>query len=422
MGPAIRASIGAAIREFAESLNQIVEKSASLRAIRWRIEARVTGRPFTEILLARSLLYSVEQVFLIHRKTGILLMHAAAKSAVVKDADMVSGMFTAVQDFVSDSFTEGGQELETIDVGRYKLWTQYGSKALLVGAVSGTAPVELKNVFRSALEQIHETLFVPLESFKQDDLSVFEPARPYLERCLLGQKAARKATRWLPWLLLAGVAALTAWLVFAQVRSQQRWNAYVAALGKQPGITIVRVEKRGSGGFIAALKDPKAPEPSSDLVAGFGLDPSRISYEWHPYVSANTFFAADRELEKDLEYLRTQIIRFEPGNAKLLLSEAPRIQDLAAAMNRISKARPEARVAITGHTDEVGSVEANLKLSMDRAVSVSHALVAEGIPRGLFSVTGTGNSQPLRTGGAEWDRTANRSVSFIVDPGPAAGR
>src|SRR5581483_707268 len=52
IGPAIRNSIAASIREFAENLNQIVEKSASPRAIRWRIEAMVTGRPFTELLLA----------------------------------------------------------------------------------------------------------------------------------------------------------------------------------------------------------------------------------------------------------------------------------------------------------------------------------------------------------------------------------
>src|SRR5258706_10186130 len=117
IGPAIRASIGAAIRESAEALNQIIEKGASWRAIRWRIEARVTGKPLTEILLARSPLYFVEQGFLIHRKNGILLLHLASKSAVVKDADMVSGMFTAIQDFVSDSFSEGGQDLETIDVG-----------------------------------------------------------------------------------------------------------------------------------------------------------------------------------------------------------------------------------------------------------------------------------------------------------------
>ena len=65
----------------------------------------------------RQLLYSVEQVFLIHRKSGLLLMHVAAKDSVLKDADMISGMLTAIQDFLSDSFAEGGQELETVDAG-----------------------------------------------------------------------------------------------------------------------------------------------------------------------------------------------------------------------------------------------------------------------------------------------------------------
>jgi OOP family OmpA-OmpF porin len=412
MGPAIRTSIAAAIREFAESLNQIVEKSASWRAIRWRIEARVTGRPFTEILLTRSLLYSVEQVFLIHRESGVLLLHVAAKSVVVKDADMVSGMITAIQDFVSDSFLESGQELETIDVGRYKLWIQYRSKALLVGAVSGTAPVELKAVFRSALEKIHETLFAELDTFKQDDVSVFEPARPYLESCLLGQRAPKRR-RWLLWLVLAGAVGLLAGLAFVQVRNLRRWDAYVDALRQQPGIAVLRAEKRGSGGLIAGLKDPKAPEPASQL-AGFGLDPSQVRYEWQPYLSLNSSFAADREVEADLEHIRAQTIRFHLASPNLPLAEAGHIEELAAAIHRVRKARPDARITITGHTDEVGGAESNIKLSMDRAVSVSQALIAQGIPASLFHIVGAGNSQPLRTGGTEWDRGANRSVSFQV--------
>ena len=50
IGPAIRTSIAAAIRDFAEALNQIVEKSASFRSIRWRIEALISGKPYSEIL------------------------------------------------------------------------------------------------------------------------------------------------------------------------------------------------------------------------------------------------------------------------------------------------------------------------------------------------------------------------------------
>ena len=71
MGPALRNSIAAAIRDFAESLNQMVEKSLSFRGIGWRVEALCTGKSFGEIVLARSLLYSVQHVFLIHRKSGL---------------------------------------------------------------------------------------------------------------------------------------------------------------------------------------------------------------------------------------------------------------------------------------------------------------------------------------------------------------
>jgi hypothetical protein len=57
MGPAIRTSIAASIREFAESLNQIVRNSFSFQSIRWRIEALITGKSFSDILLSRSLTY-----------------------------------------------------------------------------------------------------------------------------------------------------------------------------------------------------------------------------------------------------------------------------------------------------------------------------------------------------------------------------
>lgn len=413
IGPAIRNSIAAAIREFAESTNQMIEKSASLRSIRWRMEAQATGRPFSEILLTRSLLYSVEQVFLIHRGSGVLLMHLAAKSAVVKDADMVGGMLTAIQDFVTDSFADAGQELETIDVGHYKLWIQYGPKALLVGAVSGTAPVELKDVFQNALDKIHEELFEELDTFKQDDVAVFEPARPYLESCLLGQKNPDRSRRFLPWLASAIVVGLLAFLIFWQLRGQRRWDGYVDALRAQPGIAVTRAEKEGSGGVIEGLKDPKAPDPAQ-MLSAYHLDPAKVRYEWHPYLSLNTPFAAERDLEADLAFLKSRIIRFEIGNAGLPVAEVAHIEEIAEAINRVRKVKPEARFAITGHTDELGTPEANVKLSLDRATIVSQALASEGIPKSAFDVRGAGNAEPLRTGRGDWDLAANRSVSIHV--------
>ncbi len=414
MGPAIRASIAAAIREFAESLNQIIEKSASWRSIRWRMEARMTGKPFSEILLSRSLLYSVEQVFLIHRKSGILLMHVSAQSAVVKDADMVSGMLSAINDFVSDSFTGSGQELETIEVKEYKLWIQHGPKAVLVGAVRGTAPVELKGVFRSALDKIHEKLFGPLDTFKQDDLSVFEPARPYLENCLLGQKEPEARRASLGWVAAGAMLVLAAGLVFWQIRSLLRWNAFLDDLRTQPGIAVTGSERSFLGGKISGFKDPAAKDQAERLPA-FHLDRNQVRFDWKPFLSLEKPFAETRAIESDVERIEQHTVRFEIGSSQLQLAEAGHLDDLAAAAMRVLKLRPGSRLAIIGHTDEVGTAEENSALSRSRAESVRNALAAQGISLASMDVNGVGNTQPVRAGASEWDRAANRSVSFRME-------
>lgn len=78
IGPAIRKAISAAISGLIQSLNQTLEYSLSIRGLRWRWEAIRTGKTFAEVVLLRSLLYRVEQVFLIHRESGLLLQHVSA--------------------------------------------------------------------------------------------------------------------------------------------------------------------------------------------------------------------------------------------------------------------------------------------------------------------------------------------------------
>jgi len=414
IGPAIRTSIGAAIRDFAEALNQIVEKSASFRSIRWRIEALMTGKPFSEILLSRSLLYSVEQVFLIHRPSGLLLQHAAAKDSVVKDADMVSGMLTAIQDFLSDSFTDGGQELETVDAGRFKLWLTYGPKLLLVGAVSGTAPVELRQKFRKTLDDIEAALQREISSFKQNDLSVFEPALPFLEACLLGQSAPEKQQKARLWPYVLVLVLLLAGFFGYRAYERGRWDDFFAALKRQPGIVVTDVARHGSAYTVIGLRDPEAADPMA-LLRMRGLDARKATFKMQPYLSLDPPFAGQRELEAAKESIETRIIRFDSGSSKLASSEADRIDDIMAVVRQLIAKKPDAGITITGRADETGSPETNDKLALARASSVRDAFVAQGIAPGAITVVAAGNRQPLRQGSSEWDRAVNRSVSFTVN-------
>ena len=67
--------------------------------------------------------------------------------------------------------------------------------------------------------------------------------------------------------------------------------------------------------------------------------------------------------------------------------------EIVAALLKESKRKLE----ISGHTDDVGSAEYNLKLSEKRAAAVKQALVGFGVDAAQISTQGMGKSQPRRT-------------------------
>ncbi len=75
IGPATRKAIATALEEMMQSMNQTLEHSLSPQSFQWRLEAKRTGKSFAEIVLLRTLVYRVEQIFLIHKKSGLLLQH-----------------------------------------------------------------------------------------------------------------------------------------------------------------------------------------------------------------------------------------------------------------------------------------------------------------------------------------------------------
>ncbi len=81
----------------------------------------------------------------------------------------------------------------------------------------------------------------------------------------------------------------------------------------------------------------------------------------------------------------------------------------------ISKQFPEYYILIDAHTDSVGSDEANLKLSRDRAEEVKKYLVSKGVTANRIVARGWGEYRPVVSGEkTEEDRAANRRTEFIL--------
>ena len=192
MGPAIRKAITSALQGMIQSFNQVLEHSLSLKGLRWRLEALRTRKSFAEVVLLHTLVYQVEQVYLIHKDTGLVLQHVVGQSVAAQDPDLVSGMLSAIKDFVQDSFG-GTQEdnLETLRIGERNVWIEQGDRAFLAAVIRGNPPMDFQLVLRDALDAIQFKQRDALETF-DGDAAPFEEIRYILDDCLQAQFKEQK--------------------------------------------------------------------------------------------------------------------------------------------------------------------------------------------------------------------------------------
>ncbi len=390
-GKAIRRAIASELEGMIQALSQVLEQSLSVRSLKWRIEALRTHKPYAEIVLLRSVLYRVEQVFLIHRKTGLLLLYAESGSSALKDPEMVSGMLAAIQDFAHDAISGAeGENLETVRVGEFTVILAYGPELILAGFVRGVVPRKLDRLFQDELDSIQEEQCAALLDFS-GDTSSFESSRPRLEKCLVGQgelQAKAPAGSVVARLVLFGIplllitAALFWWLV--SLRAERRWQSLVEQIGAQPGIVITTLGERGGKRFISGLRDPLAADPAA-MVSAAGLSGDQVDFRWEPYHSLQPRFAAERQYSAVKERLERSAVRFSLGSAAIPTEELHTVDELASQIsvlfNAAKTAGREVKIEIVGSRDSRGRDELNVNLARDRAATVEAALAALGVPR-----------------------------------------
>ena len=291
IGPATRKAVAAALKNLTKALDQGLEHSLSIQSIKWRIEAWRTGRSFAEILLLRTLLYQVEQVFLIHKQDGLVLQHLVSETAIAQDPDLVSAMLTALQDFVKDSFqVNHSVPLNTLEVGDRDLtiWVEDGPQALIACIIRGNAPNDLRVTMQDTLEKIHLMFSHNLTHFRGDN-TIFEPSQPYLKECLQAQfepraEALSPLTLALLEIVLLVIMILVFWGLFSW-QQWQRWSQYVEVLKQEPGIVILETHKQQGKFSLLGLRDLEAIDPKT-LIKGTGIRRDLIAdpqqWEWKP--------------------------------------------------------------------------------------------------------------------------------------------
>ena len=111
-------------------------------------------------------------------------------------------------------------------------------------------------------------------------------------------------------------------------------------------------------------------------------------------------------------------VLFEFGRSDLTGDAQGRVQGIADVLNNQAQGR---RVSIEGHTDAIGSEEANQLLSERRADSVAGALTTSGVDQARVTTTGYGERYPVAPNtnpdGSDnsTGRAKNRRVEVVIE-------
>jgi OOP family OmpA-OmpF porin len=105
-----------------------------------------------------------------------------------------------------------------------------------------------------------------------------------------------------------------------------------------------------------------------------------------------------------------QGIVFDTGKSTIRAKSKPVLEQVVDMLKKY----PSLRVEISGHTDSVGAVEDNVKLSQERAEAVKAWLVEKGVEEGRVSTRGEGPNVPIADNKTKKGRGKNRRIEFKV--------
>lgn len=169
--PVIGNTIAKYMAEVIQAIDRRVENSLSLEGIKRKIRAKIQGVSEAELILAASLSYQVQAVYLIHKLSGLLIeeFHPLLDRQV-ESSDLLAGMLTAIRSFIADCIAESNRvsEVNEIEYGDSKIILEVAGYCYLAVVVKGQPSQAFLNFIRESLGKIVLKYGKAIEEFDGD--------------------------------------------------------------------------------------------------------------------------------------------------------------------------------------------------------------------------------------------------------------
>ena len=357
MAPSIRRAISQAISSMMATINQTIESATSAQGIALRFESMRTGVPYAQLMLQRSLVFKVEHIYLIDRDTGLPISQSQALGVHSLDGDAVSAMFSAIQSFVQDSFSQNKSErLTEFKSDQYNVWIVHGSKMMLACVISGDAPESLRRSLYDSLDKIHVEYANESANF-DGDTSVFEGVERHLDPLMqLEMKSdvdniakKKKSSMFLPLLILFVLlisSALYSFNRYSKIKTVEHF------FRETPGIALTGIYWDDGRIVVEGLQDPDAQVPYDSLVEQ-DIEQDDLAIKTIPFRSLE--FGMELQRFKN-EFILPEGVQLSVKDTQISLSGESPIQWLMDHDVRLRQLSADRRVDISNLSASLESV------------------------------------------------------------------
>lgn len=189
-------------------------------------------------------------------------------------------------------------------------------------------------------------------------------------------------------------------------------------------VTAVRKTDGAVQEVVTVLSSTSATSAYIQIIQAGALDnsPTRVTAKADVPVAVNTADASTVASQGDLAsallnagHAVLSDLDFDTGTTTLGKGPFASLQALADLL----RDQPDLRVALVGHTDSVGGLQANINISRERAQSVRRRLIeVHSISAARLEAEAVGYLSPIATNRTEAGRTDNRRVEAVLLPAP----
>lgn len=152
IGKLIGRYLRAEIERISQQIDERLKDPFSFESLKMRFKALFSGVSYEELLLQSTANPQVEELFVVHAETGLLLGNFSLNQLI--HPDMVAGMLTGIKSFIEHAFERESQELHTMEYEQNEILLFSFQNFYIAAVVQGQATA----TFKQALQR-HINLF-----------------------------------------------------------------------------------------------------------------------------------------------------------------------------------------------------------------------------------------------------------------------